>query len=170
MEFNLYFRYSWCDRWDSYDFNHHSTYIRIYFRTLTPMKIVLISILIGNMTITSYRSVPEQTDSSPFITATGEHVTPHGVALSRDLLKRWGGPIDYGDYIYIEGHGIKVVNDCMADYWCSQYEMIKGKKRCIKKKYIRKHVDIWVKTYKEEKKIGWSKGYISLIQIKGEKQ
>lgn len=133
------------------------------------MKIILIGLLIGNMTITSYRSIPEQTDSSPFITATGEHVTPHGVALSRDLLMRWGGPIDYGDYIYIEGHGIKVVNDCMADYWCLEWRRIEGKRLCTKKKYIRKHVDMWVKTYKEEKKIGWHKGHIFLIRVKENK-
>ena len=82
------------------------------------MQVILIATLIGNMAITSYRSVEGQTDSSPFITATGEYVSPHGVALSRDLLKRWGGLVEYGDYIYIEGYGIKVVNDCMADYWC----------------------------------------------------
>ena len=130
------------------------------------MKLILLSILIGNMTITSYRSIPEQTDSSPFITSTGEHVTPHGVALSRDLLKRWGGSIDYGDYIYIEGYGIKVVNDCMADYWCLDREWRKGKRVCIKKKYIRNHVDMWVETHKEEKQVGWRMGYISLIKIK----
>ncbi len=130
------------------------------------MNVILLSILIGHMTVTSYRSVPEQTDLTPFITATGEHVTPHGVALSRDLLKRWGGPIDYGDYIYLEGYGIKVVNDCMADYWCLEYTLREGKRHCIRKKYIRNHVDIWVSTYKEEKKIGWRKGYISLIKIK----
>ena len=130
------------------------------------MKIILISILIGNMTVTSYRSVPGQTDSTPFRTSINERVTPHGVALSRDLLKRWGGPIDYGDYIYIEGYGIKVVNDCMANYRCLQYKTIENRKRCVEKKYIRKHVDIWVKTYKEEKKIGWRKGNIFLIRTK----
>jgi len=132
------------------------------------MKIILLGILLGNMTITSYRSVENQTDSTPFITSIGEPVHPHGVALSRDLLRRWGGPVEYGDYIYIEGYGIKVVNDCMADYWCLQYAIIKDKNHCIKKKYIRKHVDIWVETYAEEKQIGWRKGDIILIKI-GEK-
>lgn len=132
------------------------------------MKIILISILLGNMTITSYRSIPEQTDNTPFITATGEHVNPHGIALSRDLLKRWGGPVDYGDYVYLEGYGIKVVNDCMANYWCLQYKLVKSRRHCIKKKYIRKHVDIWVKTLEEEKEIGWKKGSLTLIKIKEE--
>lgn len=133
------------------------------------MKIILIGVLLGNMTITSYRSIPEQTDSTPFITATGEHVSPHGIALSRDLLKRWGGSVAYGDYIYLEGYGIKVVNDCMADYWCVQYELIKSKRRCVKKKYIRKHVDIWVKTAREEKEIGWRKGNLMLIKVREKK-
>lgn len=112
------------------------------------MKLILIWTLLGNMTVTSYRSVPEQTDSTPFITATGEHVTPHGAALSRDLLERWGGPVSYGDYIYIEGIGIKVVNDTMHPRH-------------------KNHVDIWVATYEEEKAIGWQKNKkIYLIKSK----
>lgn len=109
------------------------------------MKLILLTVFLTNATITSYRSVPEQTDDSPFYTATGEHVHPHGVAVSRDLLKRWGGPLDYGDWIYIEGFGVKVVNDCMAE---------RHKKR----------VDIWVSTYGEEKAVGVKAGKIWVIK------
>lgn len=98
------------------------------------MNLVLISILLGQLTITSYRSVPNQTDDTPFYTSIGEHVHPHGVAVSQDLLKKNGGPLDYGDTLYIEGFGFKVINDCMN------------------KRYTNR-IDIWVKTYDEEKKI-----------------
>lgn len=115
------------------------------------MKLILIPILIGNMVLTSYRSVPNQTDSSPYTTSIGERVHPHGVAVSRNLLRRWGGPLDYGDTIYIEGYGIKVVNDCMHERY-------------------KNHVDIWVATYKEEKAFGTRKGRIWLVKpvIQGE--
>ena len=95
--------------------------------------------------VTSYRSVPSQTDDTPFITATGEHVHSKGVALSRDLLERWGGPVKYGDTVFIEGFGFKVVNDTMN-------------------KRHKKHADIWVRTYEEEKLIGWRKGRVWLIK------
>ncbi len=96
------------------------------------MKLELIALLIAQATVTSYRSVPAQTDSSPFYTSTGEHVHPHGVAVSQDLLSRWGGPLNYGDTVYIEGVGLKVVNDCTNER-------------------LRQHLDVWVGTHDEEK-------------------
>lgn len=108
-------------------------------------ELALIGILLGSLQVTSYRSVPNQTDNTPFITATGEHVHSNGVALSRDLLERWGGPVKYGDTVYIDGFGFKVVNDCMN-------------------KRHKKHLDIWVKTYQEEKQIGWQRKKVWLIK------
>lgn len=99
------------------------------------MNLVLIAVLIGNLTVTSYRSVPNQTDDTPFHTATGERVSVRGCAVSRDLLKRWGGPLDYGDLLYIDGVGFRFVNDCMA----------------MRHKNA---VDIWVETLTDEKRIG----------------
>lgn len=87
------------------------------------------------MTVTSYRSVPNQTDDSPYYTSTGEHVHPHGIAVSRDLHKRWGGPLNYGDVVYIEGYGFKVVNDVMNQRH-------------------KQAIDIWVATFDEEKAVG----------------
>jgi hypothetical protein len=78
--------------------------------------------------------VPSQTDDSPFITSIGERVGPHGVAVSRDMLSRWGGPLNYGDAIYIEGVGIKVVNDCMAERH-------------------RRAIDLWVETKEKESRV-----------------
>lgn len=47
---------------------------------------------------TAYNSTPGQTDATPFITATGSHVRPGVVALSRDLLGRF----PYGTRLHIE--------------------------------------------------------------------
>ena len=96
------------------------------------MNLILTLVFIGSLTPTAYRSVPSQTDSSPFITATGEKVHNRGIAVSQDLLKKNGGPLDYGDLVYIEGVGYKFVFDCMN-------------------KRHKNRIDIWKATYREEK-------------------
>jgi len=127
-------------------------------------ELAFIAVLLGNMTITSYRSVKEQTDNDPFITSTGEYVHSNGVALSRDLLYRWDGPVHYGDVVYMEGFGFKVVNDCMADWICLDRPRPKTKQNCLLRKYQRKQIDLWVKTYKEEKAVGVKKGKMWLVK------
>ena len=63
------------------------------------------------VTVTTYNPTKEQCDSTPNITADGTRIKTwkateyRYVALSRDLLSRWGGPFEYGDYIIIEGTG-----------------------------------------------------------------
>ena len=59
--------------------------------------------------VTMYQPVYPQTDDTPNITADGTRIRIGKasqykfVALSRNLLKRWGGPFDYGDLILIKG-------------------------------------------------------------------
>ena len=95
--------------------------------------ILLAGLFIGTMTVTSYQSVPEQTDSTPFIAADGHRVHPYGVAVSRDLHERWGGSLKFGDVLYIEDIGFKVVNDTMNARH-------------------RNHLDVWVSNLQNEKK------------------
>ena len=102
------------------------------------MSLLIKAIFIGILTVTSYRSVPSQTDNSPWTTSNGERVNEHGVAISQDLHRLWGGTLDYGDIVYIEGYGFKVVNDVMHPR-------------------MKKHIDIWVKTIKDEKEVGVKK-------------
>lgn len=124
------------------------------------MKLVLAAILIGELTVTSYRPVREQTDSTPYHTSTGERVAPGGVAVSRDLLcgacrklhhrckhPEYAPKIHYGDVLYVKDYGFRYVNDVMGIY---SSKKINNK---IKRRIITKQIDIWVKTYGEEKNV-----------------
>ena len=136
------------------------------------MKLALIATLIGNLTVTSYRSVPQQTDSTPYHTSTGAHVEPGGAAISRDLLcgacrklhKRCKHPeytkkIHYGDWLFVEGYGFRFVNDCMSD---TSTIRVKGKR---KKRIISNQIDIWVSSYREEKTVNVKKLDVYKIQL-----
>ena len=110
------------------------------------MNLIVGVVLIANVTLTSYRSVPAQTKPRGCEwTASGERCNVHGVAVSQNLLARWGGPLHYGDLVYIEGVGFKTVNDVMNPRWHD---------RC----------DIWVSAYKDEKKFGIRHGRLWLIK------
>jgi 3D (Asp-Asp-Asp) domain-containing protein len=90
---------------------------------------------LGKLTVTIYHAVPAQTDSSPMITASNKDLTgldleaEHICALSRDLLERWGGPIGYGDQVYInipdpELRGWWTVEDTMAARWTNHIDLL----------------------------------------------
>ena len=86
------------------------------------------------VTVTTYNPTKEQCDSTPNITADGTRIKPwratdyRYVALSRDLLSRWGGPFEYGDYIVIEGtdgwDGIYQVRDTMNPKWTNRVDIL----------------------------------------------
>ncbi len=115
------------------------------------MELILVSLLLGNLTLTSYRSVPSQTDDTPFVTSIGERVCKDGVAVSQDLLL--SGRVKYGDWLYIDGVGLKRVNDTMAPRW-------------------KNHVDVWVSSYEKEKtfqkKFKGGQVPVWIVQFKGE--
>lgn len=69
------------------------------------------SIHINIATVFYYANVPEQTDSTPNIMASGNRVYEGAVAVSRDYLKH--KILKYGDKIQIEGLGEYVVEDTM---------------------------------------------------------
>ena len=86
------------------------------------------------VTVTTYNPTHEQCDNTPNITADGTkfktwRATEYRyVALSRDLLSRWGGPFEYGDYIVIEGtdkwDGIYQVKDTMNPKWTNRVDIL----------------------------------------------
>jgi|TARA_B100000287_G_scaffold136551_1_gene128486 3D (Asp-Asp-Asp) domain-containing protein len=87
-----------------------------------------------DVTVTTYNPTRQQCDSTPNITADGTRINPKKatqyryVALSRDLIARWGGPFDYGDYIVIEGtgkwDGVYQVRDTMNPKWVKRVDIL----------------------------------------------
>ena len=89
-----------------------------------------------NVTVKMYNPTRGQTDRTPNITADGTKINPkHAsnyryVALSRDLLERWGGPFQYGEYIAVEGtqrgkhDGIWQVRDTMNPKWLKRVDFL----------------------------------------------
>lgn len=88
---------------------------------------------LGPLRVTSYRPIPSQTDSSPTWTSIGDRTSKAGVAVSQDLLR--SGTLKYGDVLYVEGEGFRVVNDCMNER-------------------LKQAVDLLVFTHAEEKAVG----------------
>ena len=72
-------------------------------------------------TATMYNAVESQCDADPLITASMLKIKPWKatkqkyVALSRDMLKRWGGPFDLKDSVIITGAGHKDGTYIVAD-------------------------------------------------------
>ena len=87
-----------------------------------------------DVTVTTYNPTRSQTDSTPNQTADGTIIKPwkatqyRYVALSRDLLSRWGGPFEYGDYVIIEGtdgwDGVYQVRDTMNPKWVKRVDIL----------------------------------------------
>ena len=89
-----------------------------------------------DVTVTTYNPTKSQTDSTPNETADCTIIKPwkatdyRYVALSRDLIARWGGPFDYGDYIVIEGtdngkwDGVYQVRDTMNPKWVKRVDIL----------------------------------------------
>jgi len=126
--------------------------------SMTPGTKTFEAQYIGRETLTSYRSVREQTDDTPFNTSTGAHVRAGIVAVSRDLLcvncrrlhERCACPVGtgqlhYHDWIYIDGVGYFEVLDVMGSYTSHK---VKG--RWVRTP-ITNHLDIWVGSLAEEK-------------------
>ena len=88
---------------------------------------------------TFYNPVSSQCDKTPFITADGSHISLNKlkkgaikwVALSRDLLKRWNGPFEYGDTLYVHHgnskiRGMWIVHDSMNARWRKRIDFLQA--------------------------------------------
>ena len=86
--------------------------------------------------VTMYQPTYYQTDSDPDVTADGTKIRISKaseykfVALSRNLLKRWGGPFDYGDFILLKGtehkDGVYQVRDTMNPKWVNVVDILES--------------------------------------------
>tara|TARA_R100000995_G_C3440970_1_gene103324 strand:+ start:278 stop:829 length:552 start_codon:yes stop_codon:yes gene_type:complete len=85
---------------------------------------------------TMYHPVEEQCDDTPLITADGSKIDPHKVsnwnwiAVSQHMLTRNGGPLNYGDTVYIFGtkhkDGVYVIKDCMNKRKTNQIDFLES--------------------------------------------
>ena len=99
--------------------------------------------------VTMYRPTKRETDSTPNITADGTRIRISKaseykfVALSRNLLKRWGGPFDYGDFILLKGaedkDGVYQVRDTMNSKWVNVVDILESK-HVEPYKYMNAHI------------------------------
>ena len=86
--------------------------------------------------VTMYQPNEIQCDDTPNITADGTRIRISKgsnykfVALSRNLLKRWGGPFDYGDFILLKGadnkDGVYQVRDTMNPKWVNVVDILES--------------------------------------------
>ena len=89
-----------------------------------------------DVTVTMYHPTRGQTDSTPNILADGTKIKIHQaseykyVAVSRNLLKRWGGWLDYGDFIVLTGtdgkDGVYQVKDTMNRRFVNRIDILES--------------------------------------------
>lgn len=139
---------------------------------------VSVCVLFYGISVTAYRSVPDQTDSTPYVTSTGETVHHGGAAISRDLLcpacrrhhARCASPVridklHYGDVVSVPGAGWYAINDAMGEYVT---KTIGGRKTRVVQTM---GLDIWVNSKKKEadiaRRFGGKKVVITKLFIGG---
>ena len=108
-------------------------------------------VLLGMLQVTSYRPIPAQTkpecrNRHACETSIGDGITRYGVAVSQDLLE--SGVVHYGDVLYVEDYGWRIVNDAM------------GPK-------ARNAIDLMVFTRDEEKAVGVRHLNVYIVRLKG---
>ena len=89
-----------------------------------------------NVTVTMYEPVRYQTDSTPNILADGTRIRVHKaseyrfIAVSRNLLKRHGGSLDYRDFVLLKGtnhkDGVYQVRDTMNKRFVNRIDILES--------------------------------------------
>ena len=88
------------------------------------------------VTVTMYQPVRYQTDSTPNILADGTRIRTERasnykfIAVSRNLLKRWGGSLEFGDVVILIGtdhkDGIYQVRDTMNARFVNRIDILES--------------------------------------------
>ena len=89
-----------------------------------------------DVTVTMYHPTTQQTDSTPNILADGTKIRIHKaseykfVAVSRNLLKKHGGWLNYGDFIFLRGtngkDGVYQVRDTMNRRFVNRIDILES--------------------------------------------
>lgn len=96
--------------------------------------------------------MPEQTDATPFNTATGARTNSAICAVSQDQL---GNKIHYGDYLFVE-----VPSKPELSRYCWVADTMN--------KRIKHAVDFWVETKAQEHAVGVRRGFVYKLPSPGE--
>jgi 3D (Asp-Asp-Asp) domain-containing protein len=117
---------------------HHIRELSFYKNRITELESVVDEFKLEGLdvTVTMYHPIYPQTDKTPSITADGTRISINNasehrfVALSRNLLKRWGGPFDYGDFILLRGtdgkDGVYQVRDTMNRRYINHIDILES--------------------------------------------
>ena len=110
-----------------------------------------------NVTVTMYEPVRYQTDSTPNILADGTRIRVQKaseyrfIAVSRNLLKRHGGWLDYGDFVLLKGtnhkDGVYQVRDVMNRRFVNRIDILESE-----------DVDQYMFPQAEIVKLSWAEG------------
>lgn len=109
-------------------------------RIIEPQKVELSfydKYFISKVNITMYHPVQSQTDDTPDIVADGTKFDIptasklRWVAVSRDLHKRWGGKLSFGDIVYLDipksnKKGYYRVKDTMNKRWVKKIDILES--------------------------------------------
>ncbi len=104
--------------------------------TLLKEQVAEIKIEGMDVTVTMYHPTRGQTDSTPNILADGTRIRIHKaseykyIAVSRNLLSRWGGWLDYGDFVVLKGtdgkDGVYQVKDTMNARFVNRIDILES--------------------------------------------
>jgi 3D (Asp-Asp-Asp) domain-containing protein len=104
------------------------------------------ALLLGTLTVTSYRATPAQTkpacrSNHECQTSIGENVSELGVAVSPDLLA--SGRVHYRDCLYIPGIGYRIVFDTTNKRLRNTVDVFVYE-RVEEKAFGVRHLKVWV--------------------------
>ena len=127
----------WTKIFDNYKSFHQETLVDLTEENRKLKELVSEHNLEGmNVTVTMYHPVSNQTDSTPNILADGTRIRVHKaseyrfIAVSRNLLTRYGGWLDYGDFILLKGtdgkDGMYQVRDTMNPRFVNRIDILES--------------------------------------------
>tara|TARA_Y100001963_G_scaffold157573_1_gene254183 strand:- start:562 stop:1155 length:594 start_codon:yes stop_codon:yes gene_type:complete len=133
----LFNGFVWTKIFDNYKSFHQEQLVDITAENKKLKELVSEHNLEGmNVTVTMYHPVSQQTDSTPNILADGTRIRVHKaseyrfIAVSRNLLERYGGWLDYGDFILLKGtdgkDGMYQVRDTMNPRFVNRIDILES--------------------------------------------
>jgi hypothetical protein len=135
--FTMFNGYIWVCQFEKYRDIHRNEIEKLkHENTQLRDKYAEIKLSGLDVTVTMYHPTTHQTDSTPDILADGTKIRIHKaseykfVAVSRNLLKKHGGWLDYGDFILLRGtsgkDGVYQVKDTMNRRFINRIDILES--------------------------------------------